>query len=201
MVSRSRGSPGWRRDGGTGSAVLTWAIVSKADAPRNGGRPVSSVYRMAPRAYTSVAATRPRAMRHVARRAENGPRAGQVAIGVKNLRQPEIGDLGRSVGVEQHVGRLEIAVDDPLVVRLRDRAGQRLDESDRFGGRPRRSVERPVKVAAVDVLQLEIGEAVNLANVVDLHNIRVRATGRQPPPRPGNGWPPRARRGAAQDHL
>ena len=42
IVSRSRGRPGWSRDGGTGSMVLTCSRVSRAVAARNGGRPVSS---------------------------------------------------------------------------------------------------------------------------------------------------------------
>ena len=50
IVSRSRGRPGTSRDGGTGSAFMTCSRVSSAVAPRNGGRPVSSSYRIAPRA-------------------------------------------------------------------------------------------------------------------------------------------------------
>ena len=42
IVSRSRGSPGSSRDGGTGSADRTCWSVSRTVAPRNGGRPVSS---------------------------------------------------------------------------------------------------------------------------------------------------------------
>src|SRR5262249_53486397 len=36
IVSASRGTIGTSRDGGTGSAVLTYSIVSSAEAPRNG---------------------------------------------------------------------------------------------------------------------------------------------------------------------
>ena len=50
IVSRSRGVFGCNCDGGTGSSATTCIIVSSGVAARNGGRPVSSSYRIAPRA-------------------------------------------------------------------------------------------------------------------------------------------------------
>src|SRR6266576_3250472 len=55
MVSRSRGTLPLSRDGGTGSWEITCRTVSAAVAARNGGRPVSSSYRIAPRAWISTA--------------------------------------------------------------------------------------------------------------------------------------------------
>ena len=48
IVSRSIGRPGWIRDGGAGSAERTCSSVSRTVAARNGGRPVSSSYKIAP---------------------------------------------------------------------------------------------------------------------------------------------------------
>ena len=50
MVSGSRGTAAFNRDGGTGSWETTCRNVSAAVSARKGGRPVSSSYRMAPRA-------------------------------------------------------------------------------------------------------------------------------------------------------
>ena len=55
MVSRSRGTRGFSRRGGTGSSVATCWSVADAVSERNGGRPVSSSYRIAPSAQMSVA--------------------------------------------------------------------------------------------------------------------------------------------------
>ena len=60
---------------------------------------------------------------HVARRA--GDHAGGRHVGAvgKHLRQPEIGHVGLAVGVQQDVRGLQVAVDDPLLVQMFDRAG------------------------------------------------------------------------------
>ena len=49
VVVRARDAAG-NRDGGTGSVVRACSSVSRTVAPRNGGRPVKSSYRIAPRA-------------------------------------------------------------------------------------------------------------------------------------------------------
>ncbi len=54
--------------------------------------------------------------RHVARRAHGHAAYGQPAVALQPSGQAEIGDLGRAVGGEQDVGRLEVAVDDPALV-------------------------------------------------------------------------------------
>ena len=51
IVSRSRGTAGCSRAGGTGSSLMHLQDASRAGvSPWNGGRPVSSSYRIAPRA-------------------------------------------------------------------------------------------------------------------------------------------------------
>ena len=53
--SRSRGTRGLSLAGATGSSTSNCRSVSAADSPRNGGRPVSASYKIAPSAYTSAA--------------------------------------------------------------------------------------------------------------------------------------------------
>ena len=72
---------------------------------------------------------------------------------------------------------LQVAVDDPQPVRLGDAAGQRLDQRRRPPRRPGGAVEPPVQAAALDILQLEEGQAVGLADVVDLDDVGVLEPG------------------------
>ena len=186
---------------------MTCARVSIAVAARNGGEPVKQrvqdgsqgvdVGRRAGEVRPPLGLLR----RHVAGRAEDRLGPGQVAVGVEDLGQAEVGDLGRSVGVEQDIGRLEVAVDDPLVVGLGDRAGQDLDQPGGLRGGPRRAVQLPVEAAARQVLQLEEGQAARLADMVDLDDAGVPEAG----DRLGLGAEPRRGRRAGvrpgQDHL
>ena len=56
----------------------------------------------------------------------------------QQLRHAEVADLGPAVAGQQDVGRLQVAVDDALLVGVVDGAGQRLEPG---GGLPRR--QRP----------------------------------------------------------
>ena len=77
---------------------------------------------------------------HVARRAHD--RAGRrQARFVQLLGQAEVRDLGRAVLRQQHVGRLQVAVNDPLLVGRLHGPGQRLDQPRRLGRRQRRAIE------------------------------------------------------------
>ncbi len=134
---------------------------------------------------------------HVAGRAEDraGLRLDEVAGQV--LGQPEVGDLrraegagsGRPLGVDrvgrpalarggqQDVDRLQVAVDDAVLVGVVDGAGQ---GADQVGGRPRRlrrAVQLAVEAAAVHVLQREVGAAFRLADLVNLDDAGVVQAG------------------------
>ena len=92
-------------------------------------------------------------------------------------------------------------MDDPQPVRLGDAPGQLLGQP---GGTPRRpgdAVELPVQAAALDVLELQEGQAIGLADVVDLDDVRVP----EPGDRHGLGVEPGGDlgvgMGAGQDHL
>ena len=92
-------------------------------------------------------------------------------------------------------------MNDPLAVRLGDRTRQRLDELRRGRSGPGGAVESLVEAAAGQVLELEVGEAADRADVVDLHDARVAEPGDRlglaPEPRRGG----RGEVGAGQDHL
>src|SRR5215471_13819357 len=70
---------------------------------------------------------------HVAGRAENPASGRQIESVVKLLGQAEVGYLGSAIGAEQDVGRLQVAVDDVVSVRVVD--GQRQGVHETGGGR------------------------------------------------------------------
>ena len=88
-------------------------------------------------------------------------------------RQPEIGDLGRALGRQQDVGRLQVAVDDPGLMRHLHGLGQRDHERGRLAGRLRRARESLGQAAPLEQLHREIRAAVMVAHIVDLHDVRV----------------------------
>ena len=61
---------------------------------------------------------------HVAGRAHDVAGLGLVIVRFQPLGQPEVGDLGCAVSGQEHVGRLEVAVDDPGLMRGVNGPGQ-----------------------------------------------------------------------------
>ena len=142
-----------------GVVFMTAAIISVASSPSNARAPVSISYSTAPKAQTSVrlSTARPRACSGDMYAAvpritpvpghQRGARQGRDVRGrpvpavrgpaSDELRQPEIQHLHGAVGSHLDVGGLEIAMDDPLLVRrferFRDlpRDRQRLIDRDR----------------------------------------------------------------------
>jgi hypothetical protein len=60
---------------------------------------------------------------------------------VEFLGQAEVGDLGRAVVEQQDIGRLEIAVNDALLMGRVHAAGQRFDDGRRLLGRTRGALD------------------------------------------------------------
>jgi hypothetical protein len=71
----------------------------------------------------------------VPERAQRAAAPGHRLRAVQALRQPEVGDGGATVGADQYVVRLEVAVQHPPLVRVLDGAGDGLDVSSRPPGR------------------------------------------------------------------
>ncbi len=138
---------------------------------------------------------------HVAGRAEDRPAARLGRVGLQPLDQPEVGDLGRPVAREQDVGRLDVAVDDPAAVGHVHGPGQRLDDPGRvldglrLGGDPLR------QAAPIEELQREIGQAVVLADLEDLDDVRVVDGGDGAGLGLEAGQVAGSRAGAGEDHL
>ena len=108
----------------------------------------------------------------VFRRHQLQPRRGRrerlpAELRVQQLGDAEVEELGRAVGHHQHVGRLDVAVDDQVLVRVLD-GGADLPKEPQ----PGRSVE-PVRVAVVDdrlpldVLHREVRPAVRRAAAIE----------------------------------
>ena len=85
--------------------------------------------------------------------------------------------LGVPSSGEQHVGRLQVAVDDAALVGVVHGAGQRLDQGGGVARRLRRAVELLLQAAAVEIFQREIRLAVVLADLVNLHDVGVLQPG------------------------
>ena len=91
--------------------------------------------------------------------------AGRPRLRVRELRQPEVEHLHRAVGRDLDVRRLQIAMDDPLLVRRFERLGDLLRDRQRFVERNRlRARCDRASVVALDQFQ---DERVRLAAVLE----------------------------------
>ena len=76
---------------------------------------------------------------HVFRRAHQRPGLGQPGVVLEPSRQPEVGDVGLALLVDQDVGWLEVAVQQPVLVGVVDGQGCLPQQSGR-GARRQRSI-------------------------------------------------------------
>ena len=146
--------------------------------------------------------------RHVGRGAHDDPGLGLPGLALELLGQAEVGDLedtlfqGRvGLAAQQHVGRLEVAVQNAVGVGGVHGPRQGLDQLRRLQGVKGGAVKAVGETAALDVFQREEGLAVGLPDIVDLHDVRVLQ------PRHRLGFPAktlqllRAGVGPGADHL
>ena len=98
---------------------------------------------------------------------------------IAELRQAEIGELDAAVPRQQHVGRLDVPMDDPVRVsggeRLRNRQGKLTKLMKRKRAPPGLVAQR----AAVDPFEDEKRPSVGLADIVDRQNIGVVQRGQR----------------------
>ncbi len=100
---------------------------------------------------------------------------GRQAVLLERARDPEVGHLGGSLVVDQHVLGLDVAVHDVVGVR----AAQGARDLDAVGHglrdlQPPEPADPLLQRLAVDVLEDDVGTALVLARVDHVHDVRVR---------------------------
>jgi hypothetical protein len=91
--------------------------------------------------------------------------------------QAKIRHLRRAVLGEQDIARLEVAMNDPALMRDVDGVGQRGNECGRLASRLWNPLAFLNQVAALNELHREVRPAVHVANVIDLHDVGVAQAG------------------------
>ena len=111
------------------------------------------------------------------RRADELPRAGDPAGGRRVLGQPEVGEVRVLLALlgDQHVRRLDVAVDQAAAVGGVERRADLPDDADRALRRQAaaRRVDERAQVGALDEAHREVQHAVGLAGLVDRHDVGV----------------------------
>ena len=116
---------------------------------------------------------------------------------IKQLGQTEVGDLGHVFGGQKDIGRSQVAMDDPKLVSGMNRAGQCLYQVDGPACRLRRSGNPLCEIRAVHQLEHQIRQTGGVAQVMDLNDVGMRATGRSPRLRAGAAPEPRSSEGSS----
>ena len=114
--------------------------------------------------------------RHVVRRAHGLLRASERHIGrrrAEQLRESEVRDLHAAAPVDEDVLRLDVAVDDALVVRVLQRVAHLAHDAERLLRLDLARAHHLPQVRAVDVLHHEVVQAACDARVVDVDDRRV----------------------------
>ena len=107
--------------------------------------------------------------------AEHRPGLRDAVIDVQRAGDAEVGHLHLALAAEEDVLRLDVAVDEPVVVREREPVGDRERELERPSDRqPARPEDELLEVLAVDVLEDDELPAVVVATVDDGDDVRVR---------------------------
>ena len=117
---------------------------------------------------------------HVAGRTDRLSRPGQLVVALDPPDQPEIGDPGVALFVDQDVPRLEVAVEHALFVRVLDRPGRLAEELGGFPG-----IQRPVRDplperGSTDEVEREVVASLKRADLVHGDDRGVPQTSRRP---------------------
>ena len=115
--------------------------------------------------------------RDVVARAHDRP-GQRHALGAARVRDAEVGHLGAALVGEQHVLRLDVAVDDAAAVRRLERPRDLQPELDhRRDGQRALTRDELLEVLAADVLEDDVRPPTVLAAVDDRDDVRVRELG------------------------
>jgi len=95
-------------------------------------------------------------------------------VRVHQQREAEVGHFDDLAAREQHVFRLDVAMDDALVVRVLESGEYGADDLERFGRRQRSLAHELAQARAVDVLHDEVGARVDFAALEHGHDVRMR---------------------------
>ena len=107
---------------------------------------------------------------HVVQRAHHLPRPGQrevAGVAAQQLGQAEVGDLHAALAVQQDVLRLDVAVDDALLVGVLQGVADLRHDPQRLLRLQVAVAQQLPQVDAVHVLHDEVVEAAGLAEIVD----------------------------------
>ena len=112
---------------------------------------------------------------HVHGRADDPAFFDRVGVLIQPFGQAEVADLRRAIGGQQNVRRFQVAVDDVSFVGEIHRPSQRLGQCCRLPSRLRHPLEFVAQVPACQILKGHVRLAVVLIDLVDVHQIRMRA--------------------------
>ena len=162
------------------------AITACSDGPVNGGRPASTWYSTQPSAYTPRGRGRVAGRllgAHVRGRAEHGAGPGHQRVLGLEPRDAEVGEQHAAVLRDEHVRRLDVAVDDAGLVRGGECVGEQRAHARRDLGEHRAApLELAEQRLAADQLHHDERRIVAVvavaADVVDAQDVRVLERGR-----------------------
>ena len=118
--------------------------------------------------------------RHVDRRPDDHPRRGEAGRALQHLRDAEVGEGEAVVPADQDVRRLDVAVEDPRLVRGVERVAQLADPGDGLREGDRRADHPVAERSPFEVRHHEVRQALFVAVVVDREDVRVVERGDEP---------------------
>src|SRR5438046_1701634 len=105
--------------------------------------------------------------RHITSRAQDFQRVRDTALRFDQSRKTKIGQVRFALCIQQNVARLDISMQDAVLVRVMNNARHLDNEFHRLTDRHRRAPDYFVKLAAFDKLHAEVALAITFANFMD----------------------------------